>query len=661
MPVGKIRRAAWAWLALLPLAWPQLASAFDWQPLDAAELAMTAEPNAPGAPAICLYRQVDRLDTESTERFYVRIKILAEAGRKYADVEIPYYKGREWVGGIDARTISPEGKITEFDDKVYDKPIVSARGIKLLAKAFTLPDVRVGSIIEYHYNFSRDSAYIFDSHWILNDELYTRLARYSLQPSRYFTLTWVTPLGVPAGSTVPKFDTGRVRLEVHDVPAFATEEHMPPENALKQRVDFIYRSEDNDSADPAVFWKNFGKQRWYDFDSFTDQRRDMEKALATIVQPGDPPEQVLRKVYARVQKLRNLSFERSASEQENKHEKLRKRDDVADVWEYGYGTASELNWLYCALVRAAGLRADPVLVATRDQYIFDPRNANPNDLNTDVVVATLDGHDLFLDPGVPVAPFGVLPWEETAVRGLRLDKAASTWLSTAAVRTVDNATERKALLTLEPDNALSGTLTVKYRGLDALVRRREELLEDDVDRRKFLEDEVKALVPSGIEIKLTNTPDWSLPEVPLVAEFNIRVPGWATRAGKRLLLPVGLFVAGERHVFEHATRKWPIYYHYPRSSVDKLVIRVPNGLQADSLPPASEESNPALAFRVGADLDGRILSLSRQLDTSAAIILATGYGGVQEFFGKLRSADEQQVVLVPAQPAAVPAQPAAGK
>jgi len=192
---------------------------------------------------------------------------------------------------------------------------------------------------------------------------------------------------------------------------------------------------------------------------------------------------------------------------------------------------------------------------------------------------------------------------------------------------------------------------VTYYGLEALGRRREELLEDDVDRRTYLEDEVKATIPTGIDIKLTNKPEWTRADVPLVAEFNLGVPGWATGAGKRLLLPTGLFTAGERHLFEHATRNFAIYFHFPHVHKDDIIIRVPNGLQASSLPAAADESSQSFFFRTAADLDGRILSLSRELGVGAAIIGVKSYADVQGFFGRVRSADEQQVVLVPAQPA----------
>jgi hypothetical protein len=111
-----------------------------FQPPSADELKMTTEPQAPGAPAAILYRQVDRDDNGRTthEDNYVRIKILNEEGRKRADVELEYLKGRTNITGIKARTIRPDGTIANFDGKAFDKTIVKAKGVKYLAKTFTL-------------------------------------------------------------------------------------------------------------------------------------------------------------------------------------------------------------------------------------------------------------------------------------------------------------------------------------------------------------------------------------------------------------------------------------------------------------------------------------------------------------------------------------------
>jgi Domain of Unknown Function with PDB structure (DUF3857) len=114
--------------------------AADWLPIDPKELQMTSMPNAPGAAAVYLYRQVDRSDVNAMEKNYVRIKILTEEGLKYANVELPFDGQYESINSIEARTVQPDGSSVQFDGKVFDKPLIQARGAKLLARTFTMPN-----------------------------------------------------------------------------------------------------------------------------------------------------------------------------------------------------------------------------------------------------------------------------------------------------------------------------------------------------------------------------------------------------------------------------------------------------------------------------------------------------------------------------------------
>src|SRR5260370_28855229 len=96
----------------------------EWLPISPEELKMTSEPKAPGAPAIILYRQVDRDDSDvrrAHEYNYVREKIFSEEGRKFADVEIPVGKGRWDIHNSRARTIPQDGSIVNFVSKTYEK------------------------------------------------------------------------------------------------------------------------------------------------------------------------------------------------------------------------------------------------------------------------------------------------------------------------------------------------------------------------------------------------------------------------------------------------------------------------------------------------------------------------------------------------------------
>jgi Domain of Unknown Function with PDB structure (DUF3857) len=636
------------------------AQADDWLPVSADDLKLTAEPKAPAASAIYLYRQVDRDDTEQWESDYVRIKILSEEGRKYADVEIPFNKEQESIRGVRARTIRPDGSIVEFDGKTFEKPLVQATGVKLLATTFTLPDVQVGGIIEYRYRHSYDSRYIFNSRWILSGDLFTRYAKFSLNPYRQLSMRYAWPAGLPPDTPSPNNQTGKIRLEVHDIPAFLTEDFMPPENELKYRVEFIYETADLTlQKDPDVFWKKYAKKKFNAVDDFLDERRAMTEALGQIVDAQDTPQVKLRKIYDRTQQLRNLSFERHKSIQETDREKLKKVKNVADVWKLGYGHGEDITWLFLALVRAAGIEAYPVLVSTRETHFFNINAQDPNELDTNVVQVLLDGKELYLDPGVKYAPFGLLPWEETSVKGMRLEKSGGTWIHTPLAEAKESRTERRAKLRLTPSGALEGKLTITYTGQDALWRRHEERHEDDADRKQFLEDQVKADIPSGIDVDLTNKPDWDSSAPRLVAEFDLKIPGWAASAGKRSLLPVGIFGARQKNVFLHATRTYPLYFNFPHQEADDVSIDLGVSWKVVTLPKSHLEDKTALIYTASGEESVGGLHLNRELTVSALLVDKKYYPSLQRFFEAVRTGDEEQVVLTAIKPATTAVKPVA--
>jgi hypothetical protein len=623
-----------------------------FQPVSPDELKMTVEPQAPGAPAIILYRQVDRDDNGRTshEDNYLRIKILKEEGRKYADVEIPFFgnNGNNIVS-VRARSIRPDGTITNFDGKVFDKTIAKARGLKYQARTFTLPDVQVGSVIEYYYTKDLAEHYIFDSHWILSDELFTKNAKFSLRPysSGYanWTITWSWQ-GLPPGTAEPKEGPDHiVRLEATNIPAFQTEDFMPPENELKSRVDFIYI--DEPVKDVVQFWKNTAKRRNGQLESFIGKRKAMEQAVAQIISPDDAPEVKLRKIYARVQQLRNTSYEVRKTEQEQKRAKEKDPENVEDVWKRGYGDGVQLTWLYLALVRAAGFEAYGVWASDRYNYFFNNRTMDSNKLDANVVQVKLNGKDIYCDPGAAFTPFGLLPWTETGVPGLKLDKDGS-WVQTTLPESSASHIERKAKLKLVPETGgVEGTLTITFTGLEASRRRLEERNEDETERKKYLEEQAQEYIPTASDIELTNKPAWSEVESPLVAEYSLKVSGWAIGAGKRALLPVGLFGASEKRLFDHTARVHPIYFDFPSEKDDDITIELPLGWQATSLPAPQTTDGHVVLYALNVENDKGTLHLTRKLKIDLLVLEAKYYGALRKFFHTVRAGDEQQIVLQP--------------
>lgn len=624
-----------------------ISAADEWLPITPEELKMTGVPEAPGVPAIYLYRQVDRNDEVSSEYNYTRVKILTEEGRKYADVEIPFFKGAGDIRQIKARTIRPDGTIAGFDGKVYERTIVKARGVKYLAKTFTLPDVQVGGIIEYHYIKTWDQfIYFKESEWLLSDELFTKDAKFSLKPLQNYTIRWGWPRGLPQGTEQPKDEKGMIRTEARNIPAFPVEDFMPPANEMKYRVEFIY-TQGNDEKEPEKFWKKEGKKFNEQVESFAGKKKAMEQAVAQIVSPSDRPDVKAQKIYARVQQLRNLSYEREKTEQEAKREKQKDTNSVEDVWKHGYGDGRELDWLYLGLTRAAGIEAYAVLVPRRSDYFFHTQSMNPNQLNDNVVLLKLNGKDVYCDPGSAFTPFGLLPWSETAVTGLKLDKEGGSWVTTTLPESTASRIERKADLKLSEDGTLEGKVTITFTGLEAMYRRVEQRNQDETSRKKFLEDQVKEYIPAGIEVELTNKPDWGSSSEKMVAEYDVKVPGWASGAGRRALLPVGLFSATEKHLFDHAQRVHPIYFDFPFQKLDDVTIRLPLGWQVSSTPKAVDQDAKALVYTMKAEEDKGALHLARGLNVNMILVDAKAYPQLRNFFQAVRTNDEQQIVLQP--------------
>jgi len=152
-----------------------------------------------------------------------------------------------------------------------------------------------------------------------------------------------------------------------------------------------------------------------------------------------------------------------------------------------------------------------------------------------VVLVKLNGKDLYFDPGAEFTPFGLLTWSETGTPGLRLDGDGGTWIKTTLPVSAESQIVRNAKLKLSDTGDLEGKLTVTYTGLEGMYRRLERRNADEVERKKFLEDELKEQIPAAAELELTNKPDWTSSEKPLVAELDAKIPGWCRVRGSGLL------------------------------------------------------------------------------------------------------------------------------
>jgi hypothetical protein len=648
----------------------------DWPPISKEELALKDNPASFGAHAMILYQEQHIDDTKSFETCYFRIKIFTEGGKKYANIEIPYVEKKIEVQDIRGRTVRPDGTVVEFHGEVFDRVVARAKKLKFQAKTFTLPGVQAGSIIEYSYRLQwhqsipdvvkNPEKYIIQgnfslatAHWTIQQDIFTRRARFSIRPVPNAHLGWTWSSLSQKNGPVAQAD-GTVQLEVEGIPAFQEEEYMPPEDVLRSRLDFFYIV--GYMPSPESFWSEQGRRRAEEIEKFIGKRKGIEQAAAAIVGANDSPETKLRKLYTRVQQIRNLSHEHRRTKKEEEREDLRTNENVENVLRRGYARGNEINYLFVALARGAGFPAYVVEVTARDRALFRRNLLDSSQLNAMVVAvgspgapgaAAGKGHEAsslvgsqvrYLDPATPFCPFGLLPWAESGTEGIELE-GYNRIVRIPKPHSADAVIKRKAELQLDETGSLSGTLQVSFLGQEALQRRLGAVDRDATSRRKDLEDEVKAWLPAGAAVELGTVVGWESAEEPLRADFRLRIPQAAVPTGRRLLLPVSVFQMNKEYHFLHGNRVHPIYFTYPFQQVDDVTVRLPSGYQIEFLPGPQETTRSFAQYEISAERQSAAVRLQRRMVLENYTYPATEYPAVRRFFSTVRAGDEGTAVL----------------
>jgi hypothetical protein len=626
----------------------------DWQPILPEELKMTADPTHP-TDAVILYHEEMTDDNAAHSFTYKRVKILTEKGKELANVAIRYNGTNIHVFDVKARTIAPDGTITPFSGKVFDSTIVKGHGLKYLAKTLTLPNVQVGSIIEWKYSTYWEGL-VYAAHWIVQEDLPQKRAKFTFVPlfknGEYVVnehgvtedRVYYQTIGFPQDS-IKNTISGKMEMELKDIPAFEEEDFSPPADLLKMRANFYYGTSNMQKA--ADFWKEEGKYWSKDVDKFMGHSSAVAAAAAQVVGPSDSPEQKVRKIYAQIQKMKNLTYEQEqGSFEEFLSRKSKEKRNVEDILRKNAGFRDELTRLFVAMVRSVDVPAFAMRVSDRDDVFFQINIPDSNQLTSEVAIVVIDGKDVFLDPGTPLCPFGLLKWQHTVTQGLRQTATGGSGLAQTPPPDYKQAiTQRIARMALAEDGGLRGKITFFWTGEEAIAHRLSEYTTDESGRKKDLEEEIKRLLPPGTVVHFEAATGWDDPEKQLSATFTVEIPSFAATTGKRMLVPNSLFEGNSRQPFTHGERKLPVYFSYPFYNVDDVRITLPSGLKIENLPPGEPIKADYAFYELKRAVDGNVLSLYRSFAMGGISFKKEQYDGLRKFYSGVTAADSEQVVL----------------
>lgn len=673
------------------------------------ELSMTSDPKAPGAAAVYLDREETEDDPHAFRTVYARIKVLTESGKSAAVVRIDFpttfvynavgnnygssggfstvvggfsgtlslpsmaqngedqpwdtdtYVGKVEIGALEGRVTHADGTVVPLAGKTSEllKVTKGPRGTETM---FTMPDVEVGSVIEYRYQVRYDR-YLTAPGWDLQKQYFIHKEHFVFHPSRQFLPQDVTGEGVgdsqlkdshenvltdirfrpvlPAGKILTKDAMGNYVLDLSDVPPIPQEPFAPPLNSEAYRVDFFYTY----TPDVKDYWQ---KQMGFwtkAVNQYTSSTQALQNAVKELVSPSDSPIEKARKLYDAVQKIENLDSTPDGAPLTGSE--YIPRGKVDSVLLNKKGSSNQIAFLYLALVRTAGISARPERIASRSLHVFSAQYMDNVQLDTVLVALKIDGKEVVIDPGTRMAPFQTLHWAHAGAGGVAMNASnKAEIIVTPLQKNTDNSTLHVGTLNLSPQGAVSGSLKVAFIGQRAIELRQLALKSGPETVKAEINKIIAQEVPAGIQASVDHVAYLDDPSRQLLAVIPVS-GSFSRNADGRIVLPRMFFEAQEKNPFpEESSRELPIDMRYPAQEQEQITYVLPAGFSLERTPPdADVKWQENAAFQLRTKVQGSSVTGARILARGFTLLDARDYEGLRDFYQKVISADQQPLVL----------------
>jgi hypothetical protein len=386
------------------------------------------------------------------------------------------------------------------------------------------------------------------------------------------------------------------------------------------------------------------------FDEVTEPNKEIQQKARELTANLQTQEEMLRNIYDFTQKqIRNVSFDSTLTDEQRENVKNKK---ASDTLKRGMGTPTDIDRLFASLARAAGFSVKAMYSGNRSDNFFNhEKDLHPRFLHPSGV-AVRDGN-LWkpYNPGVPYMPPGMTFWHDEIISTMVAGGGGFNWVNLPALDHTKNLSKRTGKFKLLEDGALEGIIRVEHYGHQATERRGDLFTKTPAEREEGLKKSWKEII-STAEITDFSMDNFSDVSKPYTYSFKVRVPNYAQKTGKRLILQPGFFQYGTNPLFSSDTRKHAIYFEYPWSESDEVEIELPKNFEADSVdsPKAVSDTNAIGDLNIKIELakDTNILKLKRQFffgGKANILFPATVYKPLKTLFDNFHRADTHAVSL----------------
>jgi hypothetical protein len=299
------------------------------------------------------------------------------------------------------------------------------------------------------------------------------------------------------------------------------------------------------------------------------------------------------------------------------------------------------------LARAAGLTAYDMTVRNRDRGNFEPGYLFFGQLDDDIVILTINGKDIVLDPGEKMCPFQTVHWKLSGASGIRQSADGRAMAVSPYQAYTGNTLTRMGDLALAEDGSVSGSFRFVMAGQHALLWRQTALKNDPEEVKKRFDRWLQSIVPAGVQAHVDHFLGLDDSEVNLIAV--VQADGaLGTFTSKRVLLPGFFFeTRGNQPFVDQEKRIEPVDMHYADQVTDQITIHLPAGLSVEGAPQTAKVPwADRAALATNSVVDPNQVIIARQLSRGFTIVKPEEYQNLRDFYQKVAAVDQQQLVLI---------------
>jgi len=597
----------------------------------------------------------------------IRIKILKKSGYDRATVEIPLYhkaQDEEKLSSLKGFTYNlVNGQITK--EKLETTGMFrEEKSANVTVRKFTLPNVRVGSVIEYAYTVSSDFLFNFQD-WQFQESIPVRWSEYRASIPEYFDykvlMQGYEPLEVnehtqsttqfaihqsssndidgyhqaTSGTVMPSVTNHRWAMK--NVPAFRDEPYMTTSRDYLSRIDFElagFKWPNQGYKSVANSWEKINSELLDDENFGLQMRRGgfLKAEITALKAKYSDPAMLVAAIHHLVHK----------SVKYNDQDRLFTSGTLRHAYDQHSGNSAEVNLLLIALLREAGLEANPVILSTRDHGRVNPMYALLTKFNYVVAhVALPDNKEVLIDATEGLVPCGTLPGRCLSGTGrLLMPKAAqSRWIDlTPATRYV---AYRQVQLTLDEKGGYTGKVHQEHGGY-AAVSQRSRL--NKSGEKKYMEELAKN--HEGWDIPKYAFVDQENPSKPLSLDYELSSAGSDAPAGILYLNPLKHF-GDDKNPFLHEDRRFPVDFGAPQEETIMITVNLPAGYDVEELPKTAMIDLPDNGgrFTYAVSPGQNTLQIISRMSLRKAVYSAEEYTYLREFYSRLMAKQAEQIVL----------------